>query len=230
MTLAGTFAPATAPSPLWYVDRSAGEVSLLLLSAVVVVGVLRAAMPAARPLLVEGLHIRLTAVTCVFGVVHAAAAVIDPFAHLGPLDALVPFASAYRPLWLGLGVASGYLFAAAVLSSWPVRRLPRRVWSAVHRLMYLGWLCALVHALGTGSDSANRLFDLLDLTAVCGVLAAFLAYRVAEGINRKPALWGSLAAVAVLATLSILLWAEQGPMQPGWAKVSGTPAGFLHGG
>lgn len=221
--------PAAA-GPLWYLDRSAGEVSLLLLSAVVVVGVLRAAMPAALPVFLEGLHVRLAAVACVFAVVHAASAVIDPFAHLGPRDALLPFTSAYRPAWLGLGVVSVYLYAAVALSSWPARKLPRHAWTWLHRLMYAGWLCALLHALGTGSDTTNRLFLLLDLAAVGGVLSAFLAYRVGEGVAHAPAVWGALAALALLATVGVAAWTVEGPLQPGWARQSGTPPALLHGG
>jgi sulfoxide reductase heme-binding subunit YedZ len=215
------------PNPLWFVDRSSGEVTLLLLSCVIVLGILRSALPTVYPRLAEGLHTNLALLAIAFGVAHVFAAVLDPFAHLGAVDALVPFASRYRTAWLGLGVVSGYLIAIVVLTSWPARRLPRIAWLWLHRTMYLGWLVAFVHALATGSDATNRLFLLLDLLAVAGVLVVFLSYRVAEGWPTRPFLRVPLAAVAIAAVLGLAVWAVNGPLQPGWARSSGTPPDLL---
>jgi methionine sulfoxide reductase heme-binding subunit len=214
-------------NPLWFVDRSAGEVTLLLLSCVMILGILRSALPTVYPRLVEGLHTNLALLAVAFGVAHVLAAVLDPFAHLGPLDALVPFASRYRPAWLGLGVVSGYLIAFVVITSWPARRLPRTAWLWLHRTMYAGWLVAFVHALGTGSDTTNRLFLLLDLAAVGGVLVVFLSYRVTESWPKRPLLWAPVAAVALAAVLGLAAWTVTGPLQPGWARSSGTPPDLL---
>src|SRR5579864_4424677 len=128
------------PNPLWFVDRSAGEVTLVLLTCVMLLGILRSALPSAYPRLVESLHTNLALLAIAFGVGHVLAAVLDPFAHLGLVDALVPFGSVYRRTWLGLGVVSGYLIAAVVLTSWPARRLSRGIWLWVHRTMYAGWM------------------------------------------------------------------------------------------
>ena len=107
----------STPSPLWFLDRSAGEVTLLLMSATLIVGIVRAAMPSASPFLVEGIHVNLALLTVAFAGLHVVAAILDPYAGLGPMDALVPFVSAYRGTWLGLGVVSAYLYAVGALSS-----------------------------------------------------------------------------------------------------------------
>jgi predicted ferric reductase len=216
------------PSPLWFLDRSAGEVTLLLMTAAVMLGIVRAALPRSHPLLVEGLHTNLALLAVVFAGLHVAAAILDPFAGLRPFDALVPFISGYRATWLGLGVISGYLYAVAILTSWPLRRLPRATWVWLHRTMYIGWLLALVHSLATGSDARNELFLLLDVLAVAGVLVAFIAYRVAEAWPTLPPLWATLALIALIATFGLGLWAANGPLQPGWARSSGTPPDLLH--
>jgi methionine sulfoxide reductase heme-binding subunit len=218
---------SAAPSPLWFLDRSAGEVTFVLLTAVVILGIARAALPTTSPFVVEGLHINLGLLAVVFGGLHVLGAILDPFARLGPIDALVPFASAYRGTWLGLGVVSAYLYAVALLTSWPARRLPRQTWLWLHRLMYVAWVLALVHSLATGSDSRNQAFLLVDLLAVAGVLVAFLGLRVAEGWSRVPALWAALGAVAVVVVFAIGVWAINGPLQPGWARTSGTPPDLL---
>jgi sulfoxide reductase heme-binding subunit YedZ len=217
----------STPNPLWFLDRSAGEVTLLLLTAVLILGIVRAALPAAYPFLVEGAHTNLALLAIVFGGLHLLAAILDPYAHLGPIDAFVPFASAYRGTWLGLGVISGYLYVSAILSSWPVRRLPRSIWVWVHRGMYGGWLLAILHSLGTGSDARNETFLLLNVAAVGSAFVVFIAVRVAEGWSRLPGWWAAVAILAISITLGVGIWAANGPLQPGWARSSGTPVNLL---
>ena len=216
------------PSPLWFVDRSAGEVTLLLLTAVVVLGIVRSSTPRAAPQLVEGLHVNVALMAAIFAGLHVVAAILDPYAGLGPPDALVPFISAYRTTWLGLGVVSAYLYAATVVTSWPARRFSRRVWLWVHRVMYLGWVLALIHSFGTGTDARNEVFLILNVVAVVFVLVAFLGLRVAEGWRTLPALWAGLGVLAVIVVAGVAIWALSGPLQPGWARSSGTPPGLLH--
>jgi methionine sulfoxide reductase heme-binding subunit len=216
------------PSPLWFVDRSSGEVTLLLLSVAVALGVVRAALPAFQPFLVEGIHRNLTLLAIAFAIAHVVAAVADPYARLNPLDALVPFASAYRTTWLGLGVVSGYLFAAVVVSSWPARRFGRVAWQWLHRVAYAAWVAAVVHSLGAGSDARNPVFLVLNVIAVVGVLVAFLGVRVAESDQNNRGLKALAGLVAILTVVVIAVWAADGPMRSGWARSSGTPPGLLH--
>ena len=218
---------SATPSPLWFVDRSSGEVTLLLMTAVVIFGIVRAALPSASPVLTEGAHINIALLTIAFAGLHILAALLDPFARLGPIDSLVPFVSAYRGTWLGLGIISGYLYAIAVLSSWPARRLGRPVWLWLHRTTYAAWLLALIHSLGTGSDVRNNVFFLLNVAAVAIALAVFLGIRVAEGWSRLPPLWAAVAVAAVVTVLVIAIWAANGPLQEGWARSAGTPPDLL---
>jgi hypothetical protein len=94
--------------------------------------------------------------------------------------------------------------------------------------MYVGWILAVVHSLATGSDTRNEMFLVLDVLAVGAVLAAFIGYRVAEAWPTLPPLWAALAAIALITTLGIGIWAANGPLQPGWARSSGTPSNLLH--
>ena len=89
----------------WFTTRGAGIVSLLFLTGVVYLGVLAAhpGRPGPGPGSPRWVP-RGPLLAVVFLGVHIVTAVIDPFTSLGPLAALVPFSSAYRTLWLGLGV------------------------------------------------------------------------------------------------------------------------------
>ena len=104
---------------------------------------------------------------------------LDRFAPISLLDAVIPFVSPYRPLWLGLGTLSFDLLVALVITSLLRRRLGYRAWRAIHWLAYASWPVAVLHGLGTGSDS--KAWWMLALTAACvaAVLVAVLA-RIAS--------------------------------------------------
>ena len=71
---------------LWYTTRGAGLVSLLLLTAVTVLGVLSVARfeAAGWPRFVTtGFHRNLSLLAVVFLALHIVTAVVDPFTHLG---------------------------------------------------------------------------------------------------------------------------------------------------
>jgi sulfoxide reductase heme-binding subunit YedZ len=161
----------------WQLDRSSGEVTLALVTCVVVLGVVRAGRPASNAGLVEGLHVDLALLTIAFAATHVASTILGAHTSLGPVDALVPFVAAYRGTWVGVGVVSGYLYLVTVLTSWPLRRLPRAWWTWLHRTIYLAWVLGLAHAVGAGSDARSAAYAGIDVLAVGGVLVALLAIR-----------------------------------------------------
>jgi methionine sulfoxide reductase heme-binding subunit len=167
---------------LWYASRATGLVSLVLLTAVVVLGALNAGRFAATGwprFVIAAVHRNLSLLVLVFLAVHVATAVIDPYAGIGWLDAVVPFGSVYRAMWLGLGAAAGDLFLAVVATSLLRARIGARTWRAVHWTTYACWPLAVVHGLGTGGGD-SRLGWVLALTGGCvvtGVIA--IAWRTA---------------------------------------------------
>lgn len=219
-----------APSPLWYATRSAGTISLLLLTAVMVLGLAtsgRVEVGSRWRFLIHGLHRNLSLLAVLFLGIHVVTAVLDPYARLGLRDALVPFASAYRPLWLGLGVVSVYLVAALVITSLVRDRIGSRLWRAVHWCAYLCWPVALLHGLGTGSDARQAWFYGLCALSVSAVFTGILAWRLRNGSPADLHLRTG-AGIAALAGLAILGgWAFTGPLQPGWAKAAGTPPDLI---
>ncbi len=102
------------------------------------------------------------------GELHVASAIIDPYAGLRWVDAVLPFASDYHPFWLGLGALSLDLMLAVVLTSLLRARIGRRAWRAVHAAGYALWPIAAVHGWGiSGRDS--ELSWVLALYACCAV-------------------------------------------------------------
>lgn len=219
----------SAPSPFWYATRGAGMVLLILLTAVVVLGILTTNRwgTARIPRFVSGaLHRNISLLTIVFLVLHIATAIFDSFAHLGLKDALIPFASNYRPIWMGVGVIGAELFLALVITSLLRDRLGYRTWRLTHWLAYASWPLALVHGLGTGSDSRTAWALLMNAACVGAVLLA-LGWRLAIGTPQSELVRLAGLATTSLAALALLVWMINGPLKPGWAQAAGTPADLL---
>src|ERR1700687_657989 len=124
---------------LWYTTRGAGAGSLVLLSAVVVLGVLsslRFQSESWPRFLTTGLHRNVALMTVVFLGLHIITAVVDPFTHLGWLAAVVPFSPYYRTLWLGLGTVAFDLLLAIVVTSLLRGYIGHAAWRAIHWLGY----------------------------------------------------------------------------------------------
>jgi sulfoxide reductase heme-binding subunit YedZ len=152
-----------------------GVVAMVLLTAVVVFGVLvnrQGRLPGLPGYAGLSLHRFLSLLAVGFLAVHIVTAVADPFAGIRLAAAIIPLASASKPVWIGLGAVSFDLMAALILTSLLRRHIGRRSWRAVHWLAYACWPAALAHSIGSNSDMSSG--RLLDLTAGCilAVLAA----------------------------------------------------------
>jgi methionine sulfoxide reductase heme-binding subunit len=221
----------SGPSPLWYTTRATGVVALVLLTSTVALGIagtVRLETRAVPGMVRSGLHRNLSLLAVAFVVVHVVTTVLDPFAGIGFISAIIPFSSDYRPLWLSLGAIAFDLLLAVIISSLIRSRLPYRAWRGVHWLAYACWPIALWHGLGTGSDS--RLPWLLALDAACVlVVAAAVSWRLRMSQRADLRKVGFLATAGFV--LATVVFAAVGPLQSGWARRAGTPvhaAGAVH--
>jgi len=165
---------------LWYTTRGAGAVSLILLSAVVVLGLLARLRVETRGwprFLSAAVHGDLALMTIVFLLLHIVTAVVDPFTHLGLVAALVPFGSYYRTFWLGLGTIAFELLLAIVATSLLRRHIGARTWRGIHWLAYASWPVAVLHGAGTGTDSSSSWMIAIDIMCTTAVLGA-VAWRM----------------------------------------------------
>lgn len=217
------------PSPLWYATRATGVVALALLTATVVLGVAgtaRFATPRWPRVITAQLHRNLSLLAVAFVGAHIVTTVLDPYAPIGWISAVVPFASPYRTLWLGLGTIAFDLLLAVVVTSLLRTRLGYGAWRAVHWLGYACWPVALWHGLGTGTDS--KLSWLLAIDAACiTAVAAAVAWRLSLARGRPGMLTWLLGCAAMPAATAVFV--VVGPLQPGWARRAGTPVAQLAG-
>lgn len=218
-----------ATSPLWYFTRGTGLVTLLLLTASMVLGILQVLRwaPAGSPrFVVVALHRAVSLFVLAFLAVHVATAVLDSFAPIRLVDAVVPFVGSYRPLWLGLGALALDGIVAVTLTSLVRNRLGLGAWRAVHWLAYGCWPVALVHGWGTGSDARSGWMLGITLGCAAAVLGA-LIWRLVHGWPARAGVRACAAAATATAALVVGVWLTSGPLASGWARRSGTPAPLL---
>ena len=169
---------------LWYLARGSGAVSLLLLTAVVVLGIAnrRGLAFAGLPrLAVAAVHRSIALLAVVFVAVHVTTLLFDPYAQLKLLDLLMPFTAEYRPLWTGLGTLALDLTAALVISSLLRDRLRLGMWRAVHLAAYALWPIAVLHGYGAGTDGRSAWMIALDGACVLAVCAALTLHPALSG-------------------------------------------------
>jgi methionine sulfoxide reductase heme-binding subunit len=170
----------------WYLMRSSGIVSLVLLTIVVVLGIatFNRWRPARLPRFVTaGLHRTISLLSVVFLAVHVVTAVADPYASLGVAAVLVPFVAGKSALEVGLGALSVDALVALIVSSLLRARITPRAWRSIHRLAYLAWPLALAHAFGMGTDASSAWLEAVGAVCIAAV-AGSLAWRV--GAARDP--------------------------------------------
>ena len=216
-------------TPLWYTTRATGLVAMVLLTVSMACGLLSSAgyeRPGLPRFVTIGLHRNAALLALAFTAVHVLTTVTDGFVNIPVQDAFIPFISSYRPLWLSLGTIAFDLMLALVVSSLLRSRMSYRTWRAVHWTAYACWPVALLHGLGTGTDTPVRW--VLALTVLCvAVVTALLAWRLTVG---WPAHSGARVAGAVALVLALIAggaWLVGGPLKPGWASRSGTPPTVL---
>jgi predicted ferric reductase len=159
----------------WYTVRASGITAWALTASSLLLGLTLSTRVLGKkpsgPWLLD-VHRFTGGLSVIFVGVHLAALVADSYTHFGPADLVVPFASAWRPAAVALGIVAFYLLAAIEITSLMMRRIPRRWWRAVHMSSALLYVTATWHLLAAGADARNGLL----LAAVWSSLlaAAFL--------------------------------------------------------
>ena len=205
---------------LWYFTRGSGALSLVLLTIAFALGtptLLNWSSERLPRVVVQLLHRNISLLVLMFLFLHVASTVVDGFAPIGWLDAIVPFRSGYRPIWLGLGAVAVDLLLAVIITSLLRVRIGYAGWRWVHMLTYAMWPIALVHGLGTGSDTRSPWMWWVD-----GACSAVVLTCVIVRLRERPALSPRNRNVAVAALLivpvAVAAWMMVGPMKPDWGK------------
>ena len=188
---------ALDPKTTWYVARASGILTWLLCVAALAWGLfLSSALVKKRglPAWLLDLHTFLGTLTVVFCTVHLASLALDDYVEFGWAELFVPMASPWRPGAVAWGIVSMYLLAAVELTSLARKRMPRRVWRAVHLSSFGIVAFGTVHGIQAGSDwesAATQAGLVAVATIVFGVVAVRTTKPVKARVDRPVARTGS---------------------------------------
>lgn len=193
----------------WYAARAAGIVAYTLLSAIVVLGITMAGKKKIHRwprFAIEDVHRFGGMLVGSFVVIHVVTIAIDAWLPFSPASIVVPFTSAYKPVWVGLGiVAAELLLALAVTNRLRNVRISYRFWRRAHYLNFAVWTAATIHSLGSGTDRSTPWLMAIEAIAIAFVGAAVAWRLLAKHLEgwrlRGISVGGSLTAVAIAVVL-----------------------------
>jgi sulfoxide reductase heme-binding subunit YedZ len=162
----------------WITSRAAGICAMLASSLALGVGLLQggAVRIGRRGLELRVFHEALSLATLVAVAIHGVSLLGDSYLHPGIAAIVVPFTSAYRTIWTGIGIISAYGLAVLGLSYYARSRIGPARWRSIHRLTALFWVGGIVHSLGAGTDAGTWWFLAL-LVLSAGPAALLLGFR-----------------------------------------------------
>ena len=213
----------------WYLTRASGLVTLVLLTATILLGVVASVGWTTERwprFLSQDVHRNVSLLCLVFLGIHVATTVLDGYVPIGVVNVFVPFTSPYRPIYVGLGAVGLDLLLAVLITSGLRHRIGYGSWRFVHWLAYLCWPIALIHGLGSGTDTQLPAALVVEAACTAAVLAAF-AWRMTTGHTLPVTRRAAAGIGAVIVTLAIAGFAVIGPLRPGWSHRSGTSSALL---
>ncbi|TSA79928.1 ferric reductase [Deinococcus detaillensis] len=172
------------PGPLaWSLLRATGIVAYLALAVTVTFGALLGSRSAPAWLARAqqyGWHGLLSGFALIMGGAHGLFLMVDG-KYAQPLrGVLLPGASSFAPLAVGLGTLGLYGLALVYLSTRWRKRLSLKVWRALHLAAYPAFGMLTLHGVLTGSDHLGVLYG----TALTCALFTF-GLRLTEEVSRR---------------------------------------------
>jgi predicted ferric reductase len=172
----------------WYLSRSSGLVAWLILALAVIWGLLlstRLLQERRRPAWLLDLHRWLGGLSVTFTAVHLVGLVLDEYVEIGWRELFLPFASEWRPGAVAWGIVGFYLLVAVQVTSLMMKKLPRRVWRAVHFTSFILFWVASIHAAQAGTDTTTTWYRVGSALMIVAVLFT-VAYRaLTAGASRR---------------------------------------------
>ncbi len=164
----------------WYLSRSAGLVSYLLLWGATVWGLLlstRLLRSLARPAVLLDVHQYLASLAVGFALFHGLVLLGDRYVSFTLGQVLLPFASSYEPVAVALGQWALWLSVLLIVSFYVRRQMGPKHWRRLHYASFLAYVLALGHAILAGTDT-QHLGVSAGYVVTAGVVALLVGYRI----------------------------------------------------
>jgi DMSO/TMAO reductase YedYZ heme-binding membrane subunit len=142
----------------WYTVRALGFLAYFVLAASVLYGLLLSTKIldtiAHRPVSFA-LHKDLAIVAMILATLHGALLVFDQSFNFTPRSIIVPFASPYSPITVGIGQLTFYASFVVTASFYVRRHIGQRAWRVLHYVTFLAFIGATFHGIASGSDTGS---------------------------------------------------------------------------
>ena len=145
------------PKAFWYLSRgsSFAAMSLLWLSMALGLGITNKmariwpGLPATF-----AIHEYVSLLGLAFAIFHALILMGDKYISFSLAQIVIPFTTVgYKPLLVGLGQVSFYVWLMVALSFYVRSRIGSKVWRALHYISFLCYCVALYHGISSGTDT-----------------------------------------------------------------------------
>jgi DMSO/TMAO reductase YedYZ heme-binding membrane subunit len=174
------------PQTWWFLSRASGMTAGILLVLSLIWGVLlstRVLKPADRPAWLLAMHRWFAGMAVTATAVHLIALVADNYVYFGAKELFVPMSSPWKAGPVAFGIVAFYLMVLVQATSLMMRRLPKRLWRAIHMSSYaMVWL-VLVHGALAGTDATMRVYQVVALILIISAVTAAML-RVNLGRHR----------------------------------------------
>jgi sulfoxide reductase heme-binding subunit YedZ len=158
----------------WLLARASGLTAYALLTASVLAGLVLKSRPFAslKPAAVTDTHRFLALLGLGTIGLHGTTLLLDRTIQLTPAALVVPGASPYRPVAVGIGVLAAEVMLVVYASFALRRRIGSRNWRRLHWATYAIFAAATAHGLAAGTDTAAPWVFAFYLAAVGSVAGA----------------------------------------------------------
>jgi len=179
-----TNAPNPAEHAWWLASRASGIVAMLLITASVFIGLTLSTRVMKGPGVSRWLvtaHEQAALAGLVSIAIHGVTLLGDPFLNPGVTGIAVPFAGAYKTLYVGIGILGGYLAALLGLTFYAKKRIGVARWKKLHRLTIVAYAMSVIHTVGAGTDFQPGSWPMLAVVAPVGPIAVLFVQRMLAG-------------------------------------------------
>ncbi len=163
----------------WFITRSAGITSYLLMFLIVFLGTGMTTgyiYKYINPVKAWMIHKYLSLALGVTLLTHMSSLLFDKFINFGFKDILIPFAANYNSLFLSLGIFGFYILLVIIFTSlWFILKY-KRTWRSIHYFVYALFIFSLIHGFFMGSDSSTLSMRII-YTVTGAIFLILLIYR-----------------------------------------------------
>jgi methionine sulfoxide reductase heme-binding subunit len=175
------------PQTWWYLCRASGMVAWFITGLACMWGILlitRMLKPADRPAWLLDLHRWLGVLSVIVTLVHLLTLKAYTDAEFTWKDLFVPFSHEWQAWAISWGIFAFYLLVAVQISSYLMKKIPKRIWHAIHLSSYVMFVMATIHGVQVGTDRSNLAFVLIASGGTAIVLFATTA-RVLQARHKR---------------------------------------------